>query len=54
MGIFLYIYINEQSQREKMIKEISLIIVNKMIEYCDEILDMNTMNYFKELISNIR
>jgi len=48
LGIFLYIYIQEKSIHERIIKDISLLIVNRFINYIDHRLDLDTLHLFKK------
>lgn len=50
LGIFLYIYLNEKKQQERIIREISAMMLNKTIDYLDEKLDINCIEFIQELV----
>ena len=49
-GIFLYIYLNERSQQERLLREISTILSNKIINYFDKKLDIDLVIFIKQLL----
>ncbi len=54
MGIFLYIYMSEKAQQERLIRELSAGLTGKMIGYIDTKLDMNTVAYMREIAANLK
>ncbi len=51
-GIFLYSYLNYKAQQDRLIRDISGMIGQKIVDYLDDKLDMDLMAYIGNFIKS--